>query len=112
MKIGIVGQGFVGTAVREGLKNHYNINTFDLVKKMYLVIQYLDLVDKSNIIFVCVPTPMKKDGSCDTTTVQSVIYSIAYHAGENRKTIIIKSTVPPGTTEKLNEEYQKYISSI
>tara|TARA_Y100001963_G_scaffold103537_1_gene142510 strand:- start:736 stop:1416 length:681 start_codon:yes stop_codon:yes gene_type:complete len=48
---------------------------------------------------------MKKDGSCDTTTVQSVIYSIAFHAGENRKTIIIKSTVPPGTTEKLNEEY-------
>ena len=25
MKIGIIGQGFVGTAVYEGLKNYYNI---------------------------------------------------------------------------------------
>ena len=27
--IGIVGQGFVGTAVREGLSKHYNIQTYD-----------------------------------------------------------------------------------
>ena len=32
MKIGIVGQGFVGTAVREGLAKFYNIETFDIKK--------------------------------------------------------------------------------
>ena len=30
MKIGIIGQGFVGTAVKEGLKQFYEIDTFDL----------------------------------------------------------------------------------
>ncbi len=29
INIGIVGQGFVGTAVREGLKKHFNIQTYD-----------------------------------------------------------------------------------
>ena len=32
MIIGIIGQGFVGTAVREGLKDYHTINTYDLDK--------------------------------------------------------------------------------
>ena len=32
MKIGIVGQGFVGTAVREGLKGFFDIETYDIAK--------------------------------------------------------------------------------
>ena len=32
-KIGIVGQGFVGTAVREGLKGYFDIETFDIAKE-------------------------------------------------------------------------------
>ena len=31
--IGIIGQGFVGTAVNEGLKKSFNIETFDLIEK-------------------------------------------------------------------------------
>ena len=30
INVGIVGQGFVGTAVREGLKQFYELNTYDL----------------------------------------------------------------------------------
>ena len=30
MKIGIIGQGFVGSAIREGLNNFYDVLTFDL----------------------------------------------------------------------------------
>ena len=33
MKIGIIGQGFVGTAVNEGLKNFFNIETYDINKE-------------------------------------------------------------------------------
>ena len=32
-KIGIIGQGFVGSAIREGLKNFYDIRTYDLDPK-------------------------------------------------------------------------------
>ena len=33
IKVGIVGQGFVGSAVREGLQDFYKIDTFDLKEK-------------------------------------------------------------------------------
>ena len=33
MKLGIVGLGYVGTAVYEGLKDFHEINTFDIAKK-------------------------------------------------------------------------------
>tara|TARA_B100000287_G_scaffold159854_1_gene150713 strand:- start:5437 stop:6276 length:840 start_codon:yes stop_codon:yes gene_type:complete len=100
IKVGIVGQGFVGTAIREGLKDFYKIETFDLKEKCTCE-SLSDLVNKTNTIFVCVPTPMRKDGSCDTTIVESVISEINTISMED-KIVIIKSTVPPGTTERLN----------
>ena len=58
MKIGIVGQGYVGTAVKTVFENHYETNTYDLNGKCSC--ESMDeLIDKSDIIFVCVPTPMK-----------------------------------------------------
>jgi len=103
MKIGIIGQGFVGTAVREGLKDYHTVNTFDLVKECTCD-SISDLVNKSTYIFVCVPTPMKKDGSCDTSIVESVVEEINTVSMID-KIVIIKSTVTPGTTERLNKKY-------
>ncbi len=40
MNIGIIGQGFVGTAVNEGLKKYYKIETFDLIEKKSTCNQY------------------------------------------------------------------------
>tara|TARA_R100000005_G_C4980759_1_gene190578 strand:+ start:279 stop:1112 length:834 start_codon:yes stop_codon:yes gene_type:complete len=104
MKVGIVGQGFVGTAVREGLKQHYDIHTYDLKEKCTCE-SILELVDESDVIFVCVPTPMKKDGSCDISIVESVIDEIE-DVDISGKIVVIKSTVPPGTTERLNKKYK------
>ena len=103
MKIGIIGQGFVGTAVREGLKDYHTVNTFDLVKECTCD-SISDLVNKSTYIFVCVPTPMKIDGSCDTSIVESVVKEINA-VSMTDKIVIIKSTVTPGTTERLNKKY-------
>ena len=106
MKIGIIGQGFVGTAVREGLKDYHKVNTFDLVQECSC--DSLDsLIDKSKIIFVCVPTPMNKDGSCNTDIVESVVKNIdesVVYRNVSNVVVVIKSTIPPGTTERLNEE--------
>ncbi len=49
------------------------------------------------IAFVCVPTPMNPDGSCDTSIVQSVV------AEHDADLFVIRSTVPPGTTRKLGK---------
>ena len=57
MKIGIVGQGFVGTAVKEGLKDYHTIDTFDLDEEKRDVDYIEDIIDRNSIIFVCLPTP-------------------------------------------------------
>ena len=62
MKIGIVGQGYVGTAVRTVFEKHYKCNTFD-IKQECNCNTLGELVTDSDIIFVCVPTPMNTDGS-------------------------------------------------
>ena len=107
MKIGIIGQGFVGTAVKEGLKQFYEIDTFDLDETKRDVDYVEDIIDRNSIIFVCLPTPMKKDGSCDTSIVENTVMeldNLALTRQCSNRIVVIKSTIPPGTTEKLNEE--------
>jgi len=59
----------------------------------------------SGIFFVCVPTPMKQDGSCDTSIAWSVVEEIAKVPvnGDVDRVVCVKSTVPPGSVEKWNE---------
>jgi len=105
--IGIVGQGFVGTAIYEGLKNFYHIGTYDIDKtKSNSTLE--KLVIYSDIIFQCLPTPMRITGECDLSIVKSSLENIDYCAKKWERTpiVVIKSTVPPGTCEKLNDTYE------
>jgi len=114
MRIGIVGQGYVGTAVKEVFSKHYEVDTFDLDKNKRDVDYIEDIIDRNDIIFVCVPTPMKKDGSCDTSIVEGVVKELnelALTRQCSNRIIAIKSTIPPGTTNRLNKECE-YISVI
>jgi UDPglucose 6-dehydrogenase len=104
MKIGIIGQGYVGTAIKLGFQDHYDILTydkFDLAKSTHSKIS--DLVEETKVIFVCVPTPMRKDGTCYTGIVEEVIREINETATDH--IVVIKSTIPPGTTDRINSEY-------
>ena len=59
----------------------------------------------SNIYFVCVPTPMiLETGECDTSIVESVLEELARVPGE--RIAVVKSTVPPGSTEKWNTRHK------
>ena len=103
MRVGIVGQGFVGSAVYEGFKKHYPVETYDKFKKSSC--QSLEeLCSKTDFIFICLPTPMNRDGSCDLRVVEGVISEIDSFGYE--KILILKSTVPPGTTAALNNYYK------
>jgi UDPglucose 6-dehydrogenase len=59
----------------------------------------------SKIYFVCLPTPMRQDGSADLTIVEGVLDELSSIPGN--RIAVIKSTVPPGTTMKWNEKYAK-----
>lgn len=101
--IGIVGQGFVGTAIREGFKNYVNVETYDKYKSEVSTCSSLEeLSQKAEIIFVCLPTPMKSGGACDLSIVSETIYNLEKYANNN--IAVIKSTIPPGTTAGFNEE--------
>lgn len=58
----------------------------------------------SGVYFVCVPTPMSKDGSADLGIVNSVLKKLAGIPGN--RIAVVKSTVPPGSTERWNREFQ------
>jgi UDPglucose 6-dehydrogenase len=104
MKIGIIGQGFVGSAIREGLKDFYEVLTYD-IDESKCNSTHEDVCHKSNIIFVCVPTPMRKSGKCDTRLLESVVEKIddACSSLDKNPTLVIKSTVPPGTTDRISK---------
>jgi|TARA_R110000824_G_scaffold11540_2_gene50370 nucleotide sugar dehydrogenase len=101
--IGIVGQGFVGTAIKEGLQHLFQIETYDKFKKHLSTSKSIeDLCSKTKLIFVCLPTPMKKSGSCDLSLIENTIEKI--DSISESHIAIIKSTIPPGTTKKLNRK--------
>ena len=101
IKIGIIGQGFVGTAVKEGLRSYYDINTYDKYDETKSTCSTLEeLVENSNVLFVCLPTPMLKTGECDISIVKETVRQIDGMQKDN--IIVIKSTVPPGTTAALD----------
>lgn len=107
--IGVVGQGFVGSAIREGMQHAFNVETFDTdPAKPSTVESITELVERVNdVIFVCLPTPMKKNGRCDTRIVETAISDINDANKKLGKKVIavIKSTIEPGTTDRLNERY-------
>ena len=90
--IGIIGQGFVGTAVRNGLQRHFNIETFDKYKNdLSTCSNIADLASAAKIIFVCLPTPMREDGSCDLSIVESAVLQLDQYADDH--IAVIKSTI-------------------
>lgn len=100
--IGIIGQGFVGNSVREGLKNYFEIYTYDLIQEKSNVNNIQELHANSDVVFVCLPTPMKTSGECDIKIVDGVLSELN---GYGKKTIILKSTVPPGTCDNFANKY-------
>jgi UDPglucose 6-dehydrogenase len=108
-KIGIIGQGFVGTAVREGMKNYFDVRCFDKdPNKFSNTLSVFDVIENSELCFLCVPTPMKLTGECDLSIVRKAlneIYECALSLNKDQYIVVIKSTIPPGTTDKLNLEF-------
>jgi len=103
MKIGIVGKGFVGNAMYENFKDKFEVKSYDLNPEKSDVGSIAELVNWAETLFVCVPTPSNEDGSCDIAMVESVVDMISFV--DKSKTVVLKSTVPPGTTRRLSEQY-------
>ena len=93
--IGIIGGGFVGGAAKQYYKNAlvYDIDPTRANASF-------DDACKQDYIFVTVPTPMSENGKINLSAVEEVLAKIP-----DGKKVILKSSVVPGTTEKLQEKY-------
>src|SRR3990167_10292862 len=97
MKLGIVGKGYVGESLGDFLSKYHDIIYHD-PKKGY---DNLHKLNECNFVFICVPTPMKENGECYIDIVEAVIKDVMLF----NTNIIIKSTIPPGTTQYLSNKY-------
>jgi len=70
--------------------------------RLRFTLDLADLVGSCRIAFVCVDTPATHSGDADLTRVRAVIDSLP-ETGE-RLVIVMKSTVPVGTGEKLRDD--------
>ena len=129
MSIGVIGQGFVGGSLttvfsergetvfvydKAGKLAPGGINGFkrEITKEFIYPGSIAEFVQEcegtsgfSGVFFVCVPTPMYEDGSPDTSIVEDVLELVcaaSYTTDSPQRIAVIKSTVPPGSTERWN----------
>jgi len=102
--IAIIGNGIVGKSIQHAFKDICDFRIYD-TNPSICQNALLETVTESDFIFLCVPTPMKQDGSFDSSIIDSVMDSITKYTEGTNKIIIIKSTVIPGTTQKYIEKY-------
>ena len=106
--IGIVGRGFVGSAVEFGFSAQTGC---DAIVKIYdkdplkRVNTLEDTVNESEFIFLSVPTPSNENGSINIDTLKLALKSISEVNKRKDNIILIRSTVTPGTTSSLQKEF-------
>ncbi len=109
MKIGIIGKGFVGSAVQFG----FSANTgCDAEVRIYdknpnrSQNSIEDTVNKSDFIFLSVPTPANIDGSINLDLVDEALSSIN-KINKRDNIILLRSTMIPGSTKNFQQKYPK-----
>ena len=102
-KIGVIGKGFVGSAVAHGFSDAcgYNaqIKIYDKDPSRSLN-SFDETVNESDFIFISVPTPARSSGNIDLSIVESLVKEIESVNKNEKNIILLRSTVTPGTTKK------------
>lgn len=100
MNLGIIGRGFVGSAVANGFNKDCNQI---IVDPEYTDNTIEDVLD-CKLVFVCVPTPVSEDGSCDTTIANDVLTEL--NRLQYKGVVVIKSTIIPDYLHEFKKEFE------
>ena len=109
LTVGIVGNGFVGNAIYQNVRDQVETKVYDVDPLRSL--NSWEETTKQSIVFVCLPTPMRMDGTCDLSYLDEFFakldpfqsLELLDNDAYNDPLYVIKSTVPVGTTEKYAE---------
>jgi len=108
-KIGIVGNGFVGSAVQYGFSPNVGVDAevrvYDVnPNKSTHTLE--ETVNESDFIFLSVPTPSNKNGSINIDILDNALNDIN-EVSERDNIVLIRSTIVPGTTRELQSKYHQ-----
>jgi len=108
IKIGIIGKGFVGSAVENGFKNNKNFDPelyiFDKNEQL-LTHSLSETINCADLIFISVPTPSNINGSINFDILENLLTEINLKQ-TNKGIILIRSTVTPGTCDYFQNKFQ------
>lgn len=102
--IGCIGKGFVGDSLCFAFEKHFKVETFDLLPEKSTTGSLTELVEKSEIIFLALPTPISLETqNCDYQIIREVLSEL----NEMRcpRILILKSSVAPGKTKEFQEQF-------
>ena len=99
--VGIIGCGFVGGALKKWLENHNSDNVNLLISDPPK--GFNDKMETADIIFISIHLPTEDDGYQDLTLLKQIISELP------DKPIFIRTTILPGTADKLSDEFKKKI---
>ena len=108
-RIGIVGRGFVGSAVEFGFSAQTGC---DATVRIYdkdpskSINSLVDTINESEFIFLSVPTPSNEDGSINIDILDKALEDISRLNKQKDNIILIRSTVTPGTTRSLQSRFK------
>ena len=108
-KIGIIGRGFVGSAVEFGFSAQTGC---DAIVKVYDKNPKLsqnnlaETINESDFIFLSVPTPSNSDGSINLDILKQALSDIN-KVNNHQNIILIRSTIVPGTTRSFQSLFPK-----
>lgn len=80
-------------------------------KRLFFTTSYKDTVPKSQVVFICVGTPPKENGEADLTYLYAAVEETAKNLNHNFTLITIKSTIPIGFEDNLEETVKKHATS-
>ncbi|MCH8945322.1 MAG: UDP-glucose/GDP-mannose dehydrogenase family protein [Nanoarchaeota archaeon] len=104
MKLGFMGMGFVGGTTAKILGKKHEILPYDKYKQEY---SDPSILKDAEVVFICVPTPMKPSGEMDYSSIHTSLETLIEETLEKDESslVIIRSTAVSGTTDSLEEKY-------
>ena len=105
MKLGIIGNGFVGNAIAHAFIPCMEVKIYDKNPDKCFD-ELADVVNDSDVVFISVPTPMTQEGLIDLSIVHGVFEDIeSVKTNDSRPIFVLKSTVVPGTTRRIKQKH-------